>query len=122
MAPSRVGGAFSPYAFVIGEGEAMLSADLEETLPWSTRLGVGAKRGEEFGQRNAVEVVFLVRVRITKVVALDNVTTCAGLHRSPDRSRGHTVGIAARIIRRAQERGMLPSDCLTRDVSNAAAP
>jgi PPOX class probable F420-dependent enzyme len=40
-----------PYAFVIVEGEATLSADLEEMLPWSTRLGaryMGAERGEEF--------------------------------------------------------------------------
>lgn len=36
---------------------------------------MGAEHGEEFGRRNAVEGVLLVRVRMTKVVAFDDVTS-----------------------------------------------
>jgi len=66
-----------PYAFVMVEGEATLSDDLEEMLPWSLRLGdryMGPERGDEYGRRNAVEGVLLVRVRMNKVVAFDDIT------------------------------------------------
>jgi PPOX class probable F420-dependent enzyme len=61
-----------PYSFVSLWGEASLSDDLDELLRWATALGgryMGADRAREFGARNAVPGEYLVRVRITKVVA-----------------------------------------------------
>jgi PPOX class probable F420-dependent enzyme len=61
-----------PYSFVTITGEATLSDDLTEMLPWSTRIGgryMGEDKAEQFGKRNAVEGELLVRGRITKVVA-----------------------------------------------------
>ena len=62
----------APYAFVMLNGVAELSDDLDESLHWATKIGeryMGAERGAEFGRRNAVPEEYLVRVRITKVVA-----------------------------------------------------
>jgi PPOX class probable F420-dependent enzyme len=62
-----------PYSFVTLHGEAELSDDLEEMLPWAVRLGgryMGEDAAEAFGKRNAVPGELLVRGRITKVVAL----------------------------------------------------
>jgi hypothetical protein len=61
-----------PYSFVLIEGEATLSEDLDELRVWATRLGgryMGEEAAEEFGRRNAVPGEFLVRVRITRVTA-----------------------------------------------------
>ena len=61
-----------PFSYVTVYGEAELSGDVEEMLPWSTRIGgryMGAAAAEEFGRRNAVQGELLVRGRITKVVA-----------------------------------------------------
>ncbi|HEX6469299.1 MAG TPA: PPOX class F420-dependent oxidoreductase [Streptosporangiaceae bacterium] len=61
-----------PYAFVMIQGTATLSDDLDEVRKWATILGgryMGADRAEEFGARNAVPGELLVRLRITKVVA-----------------------------------------------------
>lgn len=61
-----------PFAFVIVEGVAELSDDVEEMLPWSTAIGgryMGSVRAEAFGRRNAVEGELLVRVVPTRVVA-----------------------------------------------------
>ena len=61
-----------PYSFVLIEAEAELSDDVEAMLPWSVRLAsryMGEARGREFGERNAVPGEYLVRGRITKVVA-----------------------------------------------------
>lgn len=66
-----------PYSFVMVEGEAELSEELDEMREWATRLGtryMGAERGAEFGRRNAVPGELLVRVRMTKVVAFDNIS------------------------------------------------
>ena len=60
------------YSFVMINGAATLSQDLDEMLVWATRIGtryMGAERGAEFGARNAVKGEYLVRVRIEKVVA-----------------------------------------------------
>lgn len=61
-----------PYAFVLVEGEATLSDDVAEMLPWATKIGgryMGAENAERFGQRNAVPGELLVRVRPSKVIA-----------------------------------------------------
>ena len=61
-----------PFAFVIVEGVAELSADLDEMLVWATRIGgryMGADVAEQFGRRNAVHTERLVRVRPTRVIA-----------------------------------------------------
>jgi PPOX class probable F420-dependent enzyme len=61
-----------PFAFVVIEGTAEISHNMDELLRWATALGaryMGAERGEEFGQRNAVPGELLVRVRPTQVVA-----------------------------------------------------
>ena len=47
-----------PFAFVLIEGTATISADLDEMLGWATRIGgryMGDDRAEAFGRRNAVE-------------------------------------------------------------------
>ena len=61
-----------PYSFVIVDGTATLSEDLEEMLGWSIRIAgryLGADKAESFGRRNAVPGELLVRVTPTKVVA-----------------------------------------------------
>ncbi|HEV2528900.1 MAG TPA: PPOX class F420-dependent oxidoreductase [Thermomicrobiales bacterium] len=61
-----------PFAFVVIEGVADLSEDLDAMLTWSTRIGgryMGADQAETFGTRNAVPGEYLVRIRPTKVVA-----------------------------------------------------
>ncbi|GAA2168771.1 PPOX class F420-dependent oxidoreductase [Actinomadura napierensis] len=61
-----------PYSYVMIQAEARLVEDLDELLRWATVLGrryMGPERGEEFGKRNAVPGEYLVRARITKVVA-----------------------------------------------------
>ncbi|MFD3578946.1 PPOX class F420-dependent oxidoreductase [Streptomyces sp. NPDC058644] len=61
-----------PFAFVVLQGQARLSEDLDEVRHWATRLGaryMGEGRAEEFGERNGVPGELLVRVRIDKVVA-----------------------------------------------------
>ncbi|MCW2948184.1 MAG: pyridoxamine 5-phosphate oxidase-related FMN-binding protein [Actinoallomurus sp.] len=65
-----------PYSFVSLWGEASLSEDLEELRRWAAALGaryMGADRAEEYGARNGVPGEILVRVRITKVVALRDI-------------------------------------------------
>ena len=61
-----------PFAFVLVRGEATISEDLDEMLPWSTRIGaryMGRDRAEEFGRRNAVAGELLVRLVPQTVVA-----------------------------------------------------
>ncbi|HEX6678789.1 MAG TPA: PPOX class F420-dependent oxidoreductase [Actinomycetes bacterium] len=61
-----------PYSFVLLEGTAEVSYDVDEMLPWSTRIGaryMGAEAAEAFGRRNAVPGELLVRLRPTRVVA-----------------------------------------------------
>ncbi|MFI1727885.1 PPOX class F420-dependent oxidoreductase [Streptomyces acidicola] len=60
-----------PYGFVVLEGRAQLSEDLDEVRHWATRIGgryMGEDRAEEFGARNGVPGELLVRVRIDKVL------------------------------------------------------
>ncbi|MDH6539721.1 PPOX class F420-dependent oxidoreductase [Streptomyces lavendulae] len=61
-----------PFSYVVLQGRAEISEDLEEMLPWATRIGsryMGEDRGEAFGRRNAVPGELLVRVTIEKVIA-----------------------------------------------------
>jgi PPOX class probable F420-dependent enzyme len=65
-----------PYAFVMVEGRATLSYELEEMLPYATVIGgryMGADRAEEFARRNAVPGEMLVRLTPTRVLAEDRV-------------------------------------------------
>jgi PPOX class probable F420-dependent enzyme len=61
-----------PYSFVIIDGTAELSDDLDELLAVATRLGgryMGAARATEFGARNGVPGELLVRVTPARVIA-----------------------------------------------------
>jgi len=61
-----------PFSFVVIDGTAEVSHDMDELLRWATALGgryMGADRAEDFGRRNAVPTELLVRVRAAHVVA-----------------------------------------------------
>ncbi|HEX5587074.1 MAG TPA: PPOX class F420-dependent oxidoreductase [Acidimicrobiia bacterium] len=61
-----------PFSFVVIEGVAELSDDMDELLRWATALGeryMGADAAEGFGRRNAVPGELLVRIRPTRVIA-----------------------------------------------------
>ncbi|KMS75739.1 pyridoxamine 5-phosphate oxidase [Streptomyces viridochromogenes] len=61
-----------PYDFVVVQGRARVSEDLEELRHWAGRIGaryMGEERAEEFGARNGVPGELLVRVSIDKVLA-----------------------------------------------------
>ncbi|MEA2716129.1 MAG: hypothetical protein QOI99_446 [Actinomycetota bacterium] len=61
-----------PFAYVLIEGTAEVSEDLDQMLEWATRIGaryMGDERAAEFGRRNAVAGELLVRVTPTKVLA-----------------------------------------------------
>jgi PPOX class probable F420-dependent enzyme len=62
-----------PFAYVMIEGTASLSEDMDELLRLATVIGgryMGASRAEEFGRRNAVPGELVIRVKPTKVTAL----------------------------------------------------
>jgi PPOX class probable F420-dependent enzyme len=62
-----------PFSFVTISGPVSISEDLEEMLPWATRIAaryMGEHAAEEFGRRNAVEGELLVRLRAEHVVAI----------------------------------------------------
>jgi PPOX class probable F420-dependent enzyme len=64
-----------PYAFVMVEGQASISEDLEEMLPLSIAIAqryVPSDQAEEFGRRNAVEGELLIRLHPDKTVAVDD--------------------------------------------------
>ena len=61
-----------PFSFVVVEGVAEISDDLDEVRRWASRLGgryMGAERAEEYGSRNGVAGELLVRVRPERVVS-----------------------------------------------------
>ena len=65
-----------PFAYVRIDGTAELSEDLEDMLPWSTRIAaryMGDELADSYGRRNAVAGEMLVRVKPTKIVALKNI-------------------------------------------------
>lgn len=60
----------APYAYLVIEGIATWTTDLDELLTWSTRIGgryMGEARAEEFGKRNGVPGELLVRITPTKI-------------------------------------------------------
>ncbi len=66
-----------PFAYVLVEGTAEVSEDLDRMLDWATRIGgryMGADQAEAFGRRNAVPGELLVRVTPTKVLARSGIS------------------------------------------------
>ncbi|KOY53368.1 PPOX class F420-dependent oxidoreductase [Streptomyces sp. XY332] len=67
-----------PFSYVILQGRrAEISEDLEEMLPWATRISaryMGQESAEAFGRRNAVPGELLVRVTIDKVITAAGIT------------------------------------------------
>lgn len=65
-----------PFSFVTVSGPVTLSSDLEEMLPWATRIAaryMGGDVAEQYGRRNAVGGELLVRLRAEQVIAVSNV-------------------------------------------------
>jgi PPOX class probable F420-dependent enzyme len=61
-----------PFSFVMIEGRASWSDDLDQVRAWAARLGgryMGAERAEEYGARNGVPGELLVRVTPERVVS-----------------------------------------------------
>jgi PPOX class probable F420-dependent enzyme len=66
-----------PYSFVTVEGTVTISEDVEEMLPWATRIAaryVGDDQAEAFGRRNAAPGELLVRLTPTHVVGFFDLT------------------------------------------------
>ncbi|WP_018546457.1 PPOX class F420-dependent oxidoreductase [Streptomyces sp. LaPpAH-108] len=66
-----------PYSFVVLNGEARPTEDLDQVRHWATRIAaryMGEERAEEFGSRNGVPGELLVRVSIDHVVAMKDMT------------------------------------------------
>ena len=66
-----------PFSFVIVEGAAKLSEDLDELRVWATRIAgryMGDDQAEAYGRRNAVPGELLVRVVPSHVVAHAGIT------------------------------------------------
>ena len=60
-----------PYAYIMVEGAAALSSDLDALLHWATRIGgryMGEDLAEAYGKRNGVPGELLVRVTPTRVI------------------------------------------------------
>ena len=60
-----------PFAFVQIEGHAEITESDADLLYWATRIAgryVGREQADTYGNRNAVEGEWLVRVNITKIV------------------------------------------------------
>ncbi|MFE6096210.1 PPOX class F420-dependent oxidoreductase [Streptomyces massasporeus] len=61
-----------PFSFVVLQGRAHVSEDLDEVRHWATRIGaryMGEERAEEFGARSGVPGELLVRVTVDRVLA-----------------------------------------------------
>ncbi|MEV4789129.1 PPOX class F420-dependent oxidoreductase [Streptomyces tuirus] len=61
-----------PFSFVVLQGRARVSEDLDEVRHWASRIAaryMGEERAEEFGARNGVPVELLVRVTLDRVLA-----------------------------------------------------
>ncbi|MFF7353705.1 PPOX class F420-dependent oxidoreductase [Streptomyces filipinensis] len=62
-----------PFHFVVLNGRARVSEELDEVHHWATRIAaryMGEDRAEEYGARNGVPGELLVRVGIDQVVAV----------------------------------------------------
>ena len=67
-----------PFSFVTISGTATASTDAAELLHWATRIGgryMGADQAAGYGRRNAAPPELLVRVNVTKVVAMIDIAT-----------------------------------------------
>lgn len=63
----------APYAYVMLAGPVELSEDLDEMLPWATRIAaryMGEEQADAYGRRNATAGELLVRLRPERTVAL----------------------------------------------------
>ncbi|USQ86801.1 PPOX class F420-dependent oxidoreductase [Streptomyces phaeoluteigriseus] len=61
-----------PFDFVVLQGRARISEDLDQVRLWATRIAaryMGEERAEAFGARNGVPGELFVRVGIEKVLA-----------------------------------------------------
>ena len=61
-----------PFAFVLVEGIATLSDDLDELRRWATRIAgryMGVGLAKSYGRRNGVPGELLVRITPTKILA-----------------------------------------------------
>jgi PPOX class probable F420-dependent enzyme len=61
-----------PFAYVLIDGVASLSDNLDDLLSWATRIGgkyMGADQADAFGRRNGVPGELLVRVAPRRIVA-----------------------------------------------------
>ena len=61
-----------PYSYVLVEGTATLSDDLDDLRRCATAVGgryMGSDRADEFGTRNAVPGELVVRITPTHIVA-----------------------------------------------------
>lgn len=61
-----------PFSYVIVEGTATFEFRAPDLLDWTTKLAtryMGAELGKNYGERNAVEGEYLVRVKPGKVIA-----------------------------------------------------
>jgi PPOX class probable F420-dependent enzyme len=61
-----------PFAYVLVEGKADVSEELDDMLRWATLIGgryMGADQAQAFGRRNAVPGELLVRIIPTKMLA-----------------------------------------------------
>ena len=68
---------YPPFGYVIVEGRAELSEDIEESRRVATIIGgryMGQDRAEEFGARNGVEGELVVRLKIDKLIGSDNIS------------------------------------------------
>jgi PPOX class probable F420-dependent enzyme len=66
-----------PYSFVMIQGIAVVSENLDDLVQWATQIGgryMGADKAEGFGKRNGVPGELLVRVTATKTIALAGVS------------------------------------------------
>lgn len=65
-----------PFSYVIIEGTATLTEDLDDLRYWAGRLGgryMGQDRAEEYGKRNGVPGEMLVRVKILRATGFRNI-------------------------------------------------
>ena len=66
-----------PFSFVLIEGTARLSDNLDEVRAWATRIAgryMGVMRAKQYGFRNGVSGELLVRVTPTRIVAEANIS------------------------------------------------
>jgi PPOX class probable F420-dependent enzyme len=66
-----------PFTYVIVEGTASISDDIDDLRYWAPRIAgryMGSALADAYGQRNGVEGEYLIRVTPTKVTAGTNIS------------------------------------------------